>query len=432
MTKADRPANDSRRPVLPEAEGAEASRIAGILRSETVGGALLLVAAVMAMVWANSPWSDSYFRLVEYSFGPHALHLDLTMSEWAGDGLLAIFFFVAGLELKREFIAGELRDPRRAAVPVAAALGGVIVPAAVFVAVNLGAGGNLRGWAVVTATDIAFALAILAIVSSHLPTAMRTFLLTLAVVDDLVAVTIIAVVFTSDLQPLLALAALLPLAAFGLAIQRGVRSWWLLIPLAALTWGLVHASGVHATVAGVLLAFTVPVRRPVSTAAQGDVGLAEHLEHVWRPISTTVAVPVFALLAAGVGVGGLSGLQASFSDRVAVGVVTGLVVGKCAGVFGATWVTARFSRATLDDDLIWADVFGLSLLCGVGFTVSLLIAELAYGAGSARADHAKVGVLVGSLAAGLLAAVILRLRDRAYRAIAERRSRRADGPATAD
>lgn len=194
-----------------------------------------------------------------------------------------------------------------------------------------------------------------------------------------------------------------------------------------------HAAGVHATVAGVLLAFTVPVRRPVSEAVDGDgAGLAEHFEHVWRPVSTTVAVPVFALLAAGVSVGGLSGLQTSLSDRVAVGVIASLVVGKCLGVFGATWMTARFTRATLDDDLIWADVFGLSFLCGVGFTVSLLIAELAYGAGSERADHAKVGVLVGSLAAGLLAAVILRVRDRAYRAIAARPSRHADSSAADD
>jgi len=177
------------RPTRPTNTGSiPKRRIAEILRRETLGGALLLIATVLAMVWANSSWSHVYATLRDYALGPHVFHLDLTMSQWAGDGLLAIFFFVAGLELKREFVAGDLRDPRRAAVPVAAAVGGVIVPAVIFTAINLGSGGDTHGWAIPTATDIAFALAVLAIISTHLPPAMRTFLLTLAVVDDLIGI----------------------------------------------------------------------------------------------------------------------------------------------------------------------------------------------------------------------------------------------------
>src|SRR4051794_24607685 len=338
----------------------EAGRIAGILRKETVGGVLLLIGTVVALVWANSPWAAAYAGLRDTVVGPAALHLDLSLGAWAADGLLAIFFFVAGLELKREFVAGDLRDPRRAALPVAAAVGGMAAPAVVYTLVNLD-GGGLRGWAVPTATDIAFALAVLAVISTHLPSGLRTFLLTLAVVDDLLAITIIALFYTSDLHLPWLLLALVPLAAFGFAVQKHVRSWWLLLPLAGLTWGLVHASGVHATVAGVLLAFTVPVVR--SQAAGGPdagPGLAEHFEHRFRPISAGIAVPVFAFFAAGVTVGGFSGLVDSLQDRVALGIAAALVLGKTIGISGATWLVQRFTRARLDDELGWPDVVGLA------------------------------------------------------------------------
>src|SRR4051812_27432498 len=393
----------------------EAGRIAGILRKETVGGVLLLIATVIALGWANSPWAESYDALRDTVVGPAALHLDLSLGAWAADGLLAIFFFVAGLELKREFVAGDLRDLRRAALPVAAAVGGMAAPAVLYVLLNLD-GGGLRGWAIPTATDIAFALAVLAVISTHLPSGLRTFLLTLAVVDDLLAIMIITLFYTSDLHLPSLLLALLPLAAFGFLVQRRVRSWWLLLPLALVTWALVHASGVHATVAGVLLAFTVPIVR--SEAAGGPdagPGLAEHFEHRFRPLSAGVAVPVFAFFAAGVTVGGLSGLADSLTDTVALGIVAGLVVGKAIGISGATWVVSRFTRARLDEELGWPDVIGLSLLGGIGFTVSLLIGELAFGANSGRDDHVKVGVLAGTLSAALLATVVLRLRNRRYR-----------------
>jgi NhaA family Na+:H+ antiporter len=399
---------------------AEASRIATVLRKETVGGVLLLVGTVVALGWANSPWSETYTSIRDARVGPSSLHLDLSLGTWAADGLLAVFFFVAGLELKREFVAGDLRDARRAALPVAAAVGGMAVPAVIFVLVNLGAGGGaLRGWAVPTATDIAFALAVLAVISTHLPTALRTFLLTLAVVDDLLAITIIAIFYTSSLSVVPLLLALLPLGLFAYLVHRRVRSWWLLLPLALLTWALVHASGVHATVAGVLLAFTVPVVRSEAAGGAGaGPGLAEHFEHRFRPLSAGVAVPVFAFFAAGVTVGGLSGLVDSLTDTVALGIVGGLVVGKAVGITAATWLVSRYTRAELDEELSWWDVVGLALLGGIGFTVALLIGELAFGAGSARDEHVKVGVLIGTVTAALLATVVLRLRNRRYRQIA--------------
>ncbi|WP_422774793.1 Na+/H+ antiporter NhaA [Plantactinospora sp. WMMC1484] len=405
----------------------EVRRVGDILRTETVGGVLLLVAAVLALAWANSPWSESYRALGAFEIGPAALHLDLSLATWAADGLLAIFFFVAGLELKREFVAGDLREPRRAMLPVAAAVGGMAVPALIYTAFNAGAGdGALAGWAIPTATDIAFALAVLGVINTHLPAAMRTFLLTLAVVDDLLAIVIIAIFYTGSLSFGPLLLALIPLAIFGVLVQRRVRSWWLLLPLAAVTWALVHESGVHATVAGVALAFTVPVLRRKPGPGPG---LAEHFEHRFRPVSAGFAVPVFAFFAAGVSVAGAGGLGASLTDSVAVGVVVGLVAGKAAGVLGATWLVQRLTRARLAEGLGWWDVFGLALLAGIGFTVSLLIGELAFGAGTERDDHTKIGVLLGSLLSAALATVVLRMRNRHYQRICsiEERDTNADG-----
>ena len=346
------------------------------------------------------------------------------LDAWAADGLLAIFFFVAGLELKREFVAGDLRDPRRAALPVAAAVGGMAVPALIFVAVTAAGGGaGITGWAIPTATDIAFALAVLAVISTHLPSALRVFLLTLAVVDDLLAITIIAIFYTARLDWLPLLLAVVPLALFAVLVQRRVRSWWLLLPLAAATWVLMHQSGVHATVAGVLLGFTVPVIR----RAEGPgPGLAEHFEHRFRPLSAGVAVPVFAFFAAGVSIVDAGGFGAALGDPVTLGIIGGLVAGKTVGVLGGTWLVQRFTRAQLAEGLSWWDVLGLSLLGGIGFTVSLLISELAFGAGSPADDHVKIGVLLGSLTAALLATVVLRIRNAHYRRLCAEEERDDD------
>lgn len=380
---------------------------------------------MVALVWANTAVSESYFQLLDTELGPAALHLNLTVGEWAGDGLLAIFFFVAGLELKREFVAGDLRDPHRAVVPVAAAFGGMIVPALLYLVIAGGTGP--KGWAIPTATDIAFALAVLAVISTHLPAALRTFLLTLAVVDDLLAITIIAVFYTDDLQPVWLLLALAPLALFTVLVQRRISSWWLLLPLAFVTWSLVHASGVHATVAGVLLGFAVPVRaRKVRGKDDDRPGMAEHFEHLWRPISAGIAVPVFALFSAGVAIGGWSGLRSALTDPIAVGIIAGLVLGKPVGILTATYLTSRLTRRPLQRGLTWPDLTGVALLGGVGFTVSLLIGELAFGGSSAADDHVKIAVLAGSVTAAVLAAVLLRMRNRRYRAICEEEERDDD------
>lgn len=413
----------------------ETRRITAVLRTETAGGMLLIAAAAIGLIWANTPWSDAYEALRDFQVGPASLHLNLSLETWAADGLLAVFFFVVGLELKREFVAGDLRDPRRAALPVVAAIGGMVGPALVFLAFNLGNNGAAKGWAIPTATDIAFALAVLAVVSSHLPTALRTFLLTLAVVDDLLAVTVIAIFYTDELHlPYLGLA-VIPLGAFAFAVQRRIRSVWVLVPLALATWWLVHQSGVHATVAGVLLGFAVPV---LATRSRGDdpsadkPGLAEVFEHRIRPFSAGFAVPVFAFLAAGVTIGGLSGMVDSLTDRVTLGIVVGLVAGKGLGILLTTFLTAKLTRAELDSDLSWIDVTGVALLGGIGFTVSLLIGELAFAGQSRWEDHVRIGVLIGTLTAAVLATVVLRLRNRVYRRIAEEEARDDDNDGIPD
>ena len=418
------------RPLFARGSWLETSRTADILRAATTGGVLVITATAIALAWANSPWHDAYTRLQHFTVGPHWLHLHLSLAQWASDGLLAIFFFVAGLELKREFVAGDLRDPRRAALPVVAALGGVLVPAAIYTAINLEAtSGAPSGWAIPIATDIAFAVAVLSAISTHLPSGLRTFLLTLAVVDDLLAIMVIAVFYSSELHLAWLLAAVIPIGLFGVLVQKRIWPGYLLVPLAVAAWVCVHASGIHATVAGVALAFTVPVRRSDDRPGRG---LAEHLEHINRPISAGFAVPVFAFFAAGVTLGGWHGIDEALRDPVTVGVGVGLIAGKCAGILLATWLLARFTSARLDDELSWLDVTGMALLGGIGFTVSLLIGELAFGE-SAHGEHVKVGVLAGSLIAAVLASILLRARNRVYRRIwsAEQADDRTDpeGPA---
>jgi NhaA family Na+:H+ antiporter len=430
VTPPEPPVTPPDRRLLARGTWPEARYVATALRTETIGGALLLGAAVIALIWANTPWSDAYIFLRDLVVGPHALHLDLSLGTWAADGLLALFFLVAGIELKREFVAGDLSDRSKAALPIAAAACGVVVPAVLYAVTAKVAGGDgdvFRGWAIPTATDIAFALAVLAVIATHLPSALRSFLLTLAVVDDLIAITIIAVFYTSGVSVLYLGLAVLPLALWWWFLRRGWTNPALLAVPALLAWGMVHASGVHATVAGVLLGLLVPVSKRQEQSSE-EQSLAERVEHGLRPWSAGFAVPVFAFFAAGVTIGP-GGLSATFADPAALGVVVGLVVGKCLGVFGGTYLFARFTKASLDEDLAWSDVLGLSLLAGVGFTVSLLIGELAFGMGSARDDHVRLGILVGSVLAALLAAVVLRLRNQHYRRVEaeETRDDDADG-----
>ena len=398
---------------------------ADTLRDERTGGLLLLVGALAALLWANLA-PESYRAVSGTVVGPAALHLDLDLAHWAADGLLAIFFFVVGLELKREITVGELRHVATAALPAAAAVGGMAVPAAIYLAVNTAMpGGAPHGWAVPTATDIAFAVGVLAIVGRGLPVALRAFLLTLAVVDDLLAIVIIAVGYTDSVTLGLMLASFASVVLFALALRRGIRTPFLLVPLALAAWALLHASGVHATIAGVLLGFAVPATpgsaaprsrtpRPVPDE-HADHSLAERYEHLWRPVSAGFAVPVFALFAAGVTVE-VATIGATFTEPVGLGVVLGLVLGKPLGITLATFLVARFTRARLAPGLGWWDVIGVGLLAGIGFTVSLLVGSLAFGTGTVLDDHVVVGVLAASLIAALGGGAVLSWRGRVHAA----------------
>lgn len=400
----------------------ERTFVADALRTETVGGVLLLLAAIAALIWANIPaLHDSYERVGDFHFGPETLGLHLSIEHWAADGLLAIFFFVAGTELKRELVAGDLRDPRAAALPVVAALCGMAAPALVYTLTNVTGGGYLAGWAVPTATDIAFALAVLAVIGTSLPSALRAFLLTLAVVDDLFAILIIAIFFTDRLNFAALGGAVIGLVVFWLLLRTGVRGWYVYVPLALVIWGLMYNSGVHATIAGVAMGLMLRCHRNEGEARAPG----ERIEHLVRPLSAGLAVPLFALFSAGVTVSG-GALGDVFAQPETLGVVLGLVVGKALGIFGGTWLTARFTRASLSEELEWADVFAVATLAGIGFTVSLLIGELAFDGDAVLTDEVKAAVLLGSLIAATLATVLLKVRNAKYRRMWEDEERDED------
>ncbi|MGW6735215.1 Na+/H+ antiporter NhaA [Streptomyces sp. NPDC055013] len=400
----------------------ERNFVADALRTETVGGVLLLVAAIAALVWVNVPaLHDSYESVSHFHLGPEALGLNLSIEHWAADGLLAIFFFVAGIELKRELVAGDLRDPKAAVLPVVAALCGMAVPALVYTLTNVTGAGSSAGWAVPTATDIAFALAVLAVIGTSLPSALRAFLLTLAVVDDLFAILIIAVFFTDRIDFAALGGAVVGLGVFWVLLRKGVRGWYVYVPLALVIWGLMYNSGIHATIAGVAMGLMLRcTRREGEEHSPG-----ERIEHLVRPLSAGLAVPLFALFSAGVAVSG-GALGDVFVQPETLGVVLGLVVGKTIGIFGGTWLTARFTKASLSDDLEWADVFAVATLAGIGFTVSLLIGELAFEGDATLTDEVKAAVLLGSLIAATLATVLLKVRNAKYRTMVEAEERDED------
>lgn len=419
---------DSREALFDRPSLSERLWVLRVLREETVGGALLLGAAVIAMILANSPLSDWYVALTETVVGPKAIHLNLSLATWAADGLLAVFFFVAGLELKHELVLGTLSDRRKAAVPVVAALGGMIVPAAIFVAINLSSSaGEPMGWGIPMATDIAFALAVLAVVGSKLPVALRAFLLTLAVVDDLGAILVIALFYSDKFQLVPFLISVALLVTYYFLQRYRVRSAWIYIPLALLTWYFMHESGVHATVAGVALGLLTRVRK--------DPGEAEapvdRLQRRIQPLSAGLCVPLFAFFAAGVPLGGVD-VGAALSSPLAIGIMAGLVLGKPIGVVGGAWLTARFTKALLSASLMWRDVMAVGVIAGIGFTVSLLISELAFYTDKETMEIAKVSVLIGSVAAAILATVALTMRSRFYRRLALEEERDDDGDGIPD
>lgn len=411
---------------------AETARISDIMRKESVGGFILLAATVLAVVLANTQASHFYETVRDTEVGitvPGFSHLMMNVHHWAADGLLTVFFFLTGLELKKEFVVGDLRSPGKAIVPVAAAFGGAMTPAILYFAINHGSDTAVHGWAIPAATDIAFAVAVLAGVGTFLPAALRTFLLTLAVVDDLIAIVIIALFYTSSFQAWYLIASIVPIGIYFWMTHKHERlfhekkwaAWVILLPLGLTTWALFLESGIHATIAGVILGFCVPVRMTSQAKAAGsNGGLSEVLERRLRPLSTGFCVPLFAFFSAGVAIGGWDGLQRAVADPVAIGIIVGLVVGKTVGITGTTWLITRFRGVNLDSDIAWMDIIGLAVTGGIGFTVSMLVAELSFAAGEAHTEDAKIGIMIGSVTAAICGAVILSMRNKHYKLIAQK------------
>ncbi|QRV01956.1 Na+/H+ antiporter NhaA [Arcanobacterium phocisimile] len=377
------------------------------LHNEATAGIVLIVGAILALIWANSPIRESYMTLSETVIGPHSLHLDLTMSEWAADGLLAIFFFIVGMELKHEFVAGSLRDVKQALVPILAAVFGMVGPVVVYVVIQALTGSTVYdGWAVPVATDIAFALAVLGVFGKGFPPAVRTFLMTLAVVDDLLGIIIIAIFFSNGLNFLYLFIALAIVAVFGVLVRRRITKWYILWPLGILTWYFMHMSGVHATIAGVLLGMTIPV----ITTRKEPQPLTQTLTEKLEFYSAGFILPIFAFFAAGVNVVDSGGFGSMLVDPVSMGIYLGLPLGKFLGIFGGVYFMIKVLRLKLGHGVDLPDIFAISWVAGIGFTVSLLIATLSFTEGNPHGPHARVAVLLGSLLALLIGAFFLHLR----------------------
>ncbi|MBF6413390.1 Na+/H+ antiporter NhaA [Nocardia cyriacigeorgica] len=386
------------------------SELSRYLRTETVGGSLLLIAAAVALLWVNSPWGASYETMTDAVLAIPPLHLELTLADWTKDGLLAVFFFVAGLELKRELVVGELADRKRAALPIIAAVGGVVTPAIIAYVIGYGVPGMDRGWAIPVATDIAFALAVLAMTGSRVPASARVFLLSLAVVDDLLAIVLIAVLFTAGLSLLWLLAALACFAGWWLAQHKRIRTPLVYLPLALVAWYALHEAGVHPTLAGVGMGLLTRVRRdPGESEAP-----ATRWEHMVQPISAGLCVPLFALFASGVPLNS-SVLGQLFTDRLPLAIMAGLLLGKTIGIMGFSWLAIRIGLAKRPAHLGYRDMFALSVLGAIGFTVSLLVAELAL-EDEAAVELAKAAILVTSMAASLAGSALLLRRGRVHQA----------------
>jgi Na+:H+ antiporter, NhaA family len=388
--------------------GEHLESFADFLKQETTGGKLLLAATAVALLWANlAPGTYGAVWDTHLGVGPDWLHLHLSVADWVVDGLLAVFFLVAGLELKRELVVGELADRRAAMLPLAAAAGGMLLPALVALVASRGAAADGGAWAIPVATDIAFALGVLALAGSALPVGVRVLLLSMAVVDDLGAIGLIAALFTDDL----AFGWLAGAAAVSVAYWYTQRRRWnhpaVLIALGVLLWVCVHASGVHATVAGIVLGVLTPVR----TRPGEDTAPAERMERRLHPFSAGFVVPVFALAAAGIPVTAIGG---ALGEPLVHGVAAGLLVGKTVGILGFAWLAVRLGLGALPRDVTWADVLPVAVLGGVGYTVSLLIARLSVDDRVLR-EQAALAVLAASVVASLVAVVLLRRRTRSHR-----------------
>ena len=417
--------------------------------TEAASGIVLLAAAIIALLWANSPWSESYFTFwntqLSIELGP--FHLEETLKEVVNDGLMAIFFFVVGMEIKRELAVGELHGVRKAALPAMAALGGMVLPALIYVSFVISTGGDaLNGWGIPMATDIAFSVGVIALLGSRVPVGAKLFLLALAIVDDIGAILVIAIFYTSDLSILWIVFAIGVLLAIFAARKAGIRSMLLYVPLSLIVWFAFLESGVHATIAGVILGLMVPARALYSdedfrrragwilerydmdaasprarerldqdaleleAIARESVPPLERFEYRLHRFSSFIVVPLFALANAGIRFSDFDVLEAIFSP-VALGISVGLVLGKPIGIVVATWIGLRLNLGELPRGVNFSQVIGIGMLAGIGFTVSLFIAELAF-RNSAMAEiltnEAKIGIFLGSAIAGLVGYFVMR------------------------
>jgi NhaA family Na+:H+ antiporter len=369
------------------------------LDSEAAGGIILMVAAALALIVANSPLAETYFSILHAYLGP------LSVSHWVNDGLMAVFFLLVGLEIKREMLDGQLSTWPRRVLPGIAAAGGMVVPALVYVAINRNNSAALSGWAIPTATDIAFALGVLSLLGSRVPASLKVFLTALAIIDDLGAVIIIAIFYTSGLSLIYLGAAFAVIAVLVVLNRMRVMTLVPYLVLGAILWVLVLKSGVHATLAGVALALTIPLERSAGIGHDLDHSPLHRLEHGLHKLVPFFVIPIFGFANAGVSLAGLS--FGALIEPLTLGVAAGLVVGKLVGVFGSSALAIRLGLADLPAHAGWSHMIGISLLCGIGFTMSLFIGLLAFASDVALQDAVKVGILAGSFIAAIIGAAVL-------------------------
>ncbi|UXS48278.1 Na+/H+ antiporter NhaA [Agrobacterium tumefaciens] len=375
------------------------STLRHFLDNEASGGVILMFVAAMAIATANSPMADAYFNILHVYIGP------LSIQHWINDALMAVFFLLVGLEIKREMLDGQLSTWSRRILPGAAAAGGMVFPALFYIYFNWNDASALRGWAIPTATDIAFALGVLSLFGKRVPASLKIFLAALAIIDDLGAVIVIALFYTADLNLLALSGAAIVVGNLIIFNRMGVKALWPYLVLGAVLWVLVFSSGVHATLAGVVLALTIPLKltpgTPEATHAESPLHKLEH--HLHKPVAFAI-VPIFGFANAGVSFAGVS--MSIVTEPLTMGVAAGLLLGKLVGVLGTVAVLVNFKLAELPAQASWGQMAGVALLCGIGFTMSLFIGLLAFNDPNVQ-DHVKIGILLGSLTSGLIGAVLL-------------------------
>lgn len=390
-------------------EAPESRHIVRALREETTGGLLLIVTSLVALVLANTALSNVYESFTTFKFGPESLHLHLSVAQWSADFLLAIFFFVVGNELKHEIVKGSLANPREALVPIVAALSGMSLAGAIFLTLNSG-GPAVSAWGIPISTDVAFALAVLALAGRGLPLELRSFLLTVAVVNDLGAISVIAIFYDQGFHLMEFGFAVVSIAIFAVLQRKYVTSLWLSIPLALNAWYWMYQSGIHATIAGVALGLSMNVHSKTEQAQSP----ADRAEHVLRPISAGICVPVFAFASIGIALDG-GAISQMLQSHLTLGILLGLVIGQPVGVTLGAYLTTKLTKGSLNPMLSWWDVLLVGMLAAIGFTVALLVSEVSFHHDAQLLSTAKFGIALTNVVAIVIAVTAVRLRSRRFK-----------------